>query len=62
MNKTRSALIIVMIIGILSIILGLVELFAPKPSMDHFFSLFIGVTLAGTAFFQMRKKDSKDKE
>jgi uncharacterized membrane protein HdeD (DUF308 family) len=62
MNKTRSALIIVLIIGALSIVLGLVQLFAPEPSMDHFFSLFIGVTLVGTAFFQLRKKDSKDKE
>ncbi len=58
-NK-KSTLKIVTVIGLLSIAIGLYNLLNGEVFSTYFFPLFIGVSLAGTAYFS-KEKFNKEK-
>ncbi|MEP0987646.1 hypothetical protein [Ekhidna sp.] len=50
MKKIKSTNLIAMVIGAIGIAVGLYELITGSPFREYFFSLFIGISLLGTAY------------
>jgi uncharacterized membrane protein HdeD (DUF308 family) len=51
----KNVNMIAMIIGVIGIINGLIQIFQEQNFQDYFFSLFIGITLFGTAYFNSKE-------
>jgi hypothetical protein len=52
---------IAMIIGVIGIVNGLIQVYQGQKFQDYFFSLFIGITLFGTAYFNYKELQNTKK-
>ncbi|MCB0701503.1 MAG: hypothetical protein R2863_06615 [Candidatus Kapaibacterium sp.] len=53
----KSANLIAMVLGLISIVLGIYQVISGSEFSVYFFSLFVGVTLAGIGFINYKKLD-----
>ncbi len=59
MKNLKSANIVAMIMGLLSIAFGIYTLMQGKPFGEYFFSIFIGITLFGVAWYNNKALKNK---
>jgi uncharacterized membrane protein HdeD (DUF308 family) len=57
MGNMKSANLIAMFLGLISIILGIYQVVNGNEFSVYFFSLFVGVTLAGVGFINYKNLD-----
>lgn len=62
MKKIKQVNIMIMVIGSLSIISGVYLAFKGQPFQEYYFSILIGVSLFGTAYYNNQKVNNEKKE
>ena len=62
MKKIHNASLIGIIIGAVAILMGIYELATNGSFNDYFFLLFIGTTLAGSAYFYNQTLNKKKED
>jgi hypothetical protein len=56
MSKTKTSTYKILVaMGILSTLAGIYQLYVGKEFSEYFFSIFIGISLAGAAYFSREK-------
>jgi len=59
-KNNKSLYRILMILGAITFVTGMLELFSGSEMKDYFFPIFIGITLMGTAYINNNKKQERD--